>query len=153
MKDKYTYKFIDSDFDAETLVSYARIEMNGVEYTATTKVCKDDMDKISKYCGCRFAEHKAELKALKAELRKEKAKCEEVRKFVRAVSCYKNFDPESPAAKAVFRQLNIRIKKVNELIDYINDKQREYATMVGQRDIVIRAIDRNKARKNNVKGD
>ena len=144
MNNKYNYKFIESDFDVDTLVSQVTIEMNKERYTATTKVHKDDMDKISKYCGCRFAEAKAEIKALKAELRKEKAKCEEVRKFVRAVSCYKNFDPESAPAKAVFRQLNIRIKKVNELVDYINEKQREYSTMINQRDIVTRAIDRKK---------
>lgn len=96
----------------------------------------------SKYTGCRYAELRAEIKALKAEYKEEKAACEECRKFVKACSQYKNFDKESPTAKAMFRQLNRRIKKVNDLADAINNKMMDLDSAIRQKEIVHKALER-----------
>lgn len=101
----------------------------------------------SKYTGCRYAEMRAEIKALKAEYKKEKAACEECRKFVTACTQYKNFDKESPTAKAMFRQLNRRIKTVNDLADKINNKMYELDMAIRQKDIVHNALENKKNSK------
>ena len=74
----------------------------------------------SELTGCRYAETRARIKALKYELKVERKACEDIRKFVRAIEGYKDFDKDSPTAKVMYRQLNQRIKKVNKLIDEIN---------------------------------
>ncbi len=96
----------------------------------------------SKYTGCRYAEMRAEIKALKDEYKKEKAACEECRKFVKACSQYANFDKESPTAKAMFRQLNRRIKAVNKIADLINQKMQDLDIAIKQKDIVHKALER-----------
>lgn len=101
----------------------------------------------SKYTGCRYAELRAEIKALKAEYKKEKAACEECRKFVKACTQYKNFDNESPTAKAMFRQLNRRIKRVNDLADKINQKMMDLDMAIKQKDIVHKALERKSKTK------
>ena len=65
---------------------------------------------------------------LKAELKKEREKCEEVRKFVIACSQYAKWNKDDSSAKAVYRQLNRRIKRVNKLVDMINAIKRRWRT-------------------------
>lgn len=110
--------FISSDIDPVTRTSKVTIKMNGKEYTAKS-VCALE-DNFSKFTGCRFAEIKARIKGMKDLYRKEKRNCEECRKFVNAVSQYAGFDPKSPEARMMFRQLNRRIKRVNDIATQIN---------------------------------
>lgn len=142
------FTFLDSGYSESEGLSWTTIKYKGKEYTAFTKIHKDDINKASKYAGCRFAEEKAKIKALKDELREEKIKCNACRDFLKSVMQYKNFDKNSPSAKAMFRQLNKRIKKVNNLIEEINEMIRDYDANIRQRDIVTAAIDRKKNNEN-----
>jgi antitoxin component HigA of HigAB toxin-antitoxin module len=103
----------------------------------------------SKYTGCRYAEIRAEIKALKDEYKIEKKACDECRKFVKACIQYKNFDKESPTAKAIFTQLNKRIKRVNKIVDKINQKIQDLDTAIKQKEIVSNALARKKSKKDN----
>ena len=135
-------QLIDSIFNEGTGKSTSVIKHKKKKYYGYAWLHPEDKEKVSKYAGCRYAEIRAEIKALKDEYKKEKAACEECRKFVKACSQYKNFDAESPTAKAIFRQLNRRIKRVNVLADKINQKLSDLDIAIKQKEIVYKALQR-----------
>lgn len=142
-------RLVNSIYNEDLGTSVCEVVHKKQTYTGLSKLHPDDKEAGlgSRYTGCRYAELRAEIKALKDEYNREKAACEECRKFVKACSQYKIFDKESPTAKAIFRQLNRRIKKVNELADLINKKLSDLDVAIKQKDIVHRALER----KNNSK--
>lgn len=123
-------KFLDSYTFKDKGFSAVYVTHRGKNYEGTAK-CHPD-DNWSEFTGCRYAEQRAEIKALKDEYHQKKEACEECRKFVRAVSQYKNFDKESPSAKAMYRQLNRRIKEVNNLADIINKREMDLRIAIRQ---------------------
>ena len=127
-------------------LSAAEIEHCGRIFTGFAKLHPDDELRASKFAGPALAEKRAQIKALKYELKLKKEKCDECRKFVKACETYKNWDKDSPTAKAVYRQLNRRIKEVNKLIDIINDKMDEAVNWDSHRQIVTNAL---RAKKEN----
>lgn len=139
-------QLIDSGYLAESGKSIAIVKYKGKKYNGIARLHPEDKEAglASKYTGCRYAELRAEIKALKAEYKKEKNACEECRKFVKACLQYKNFDKESPTAKAMFRQLNRRIKRVNDLADKINQKISDLDMAIRQKDIIHNALERKK---------
>ena len=140
-------KLIESSFNPTLGKSIAVVKYKKRKYYGYAWIHPEDKEKASKYTGCRYAEIRAEIKALKREYKEEKYLCEECRKFVKACSQYKNFDKESPTAKVMFRQLNQRIKRVNKLADKINQKMQELEIAIKQKDIVSKALQK-KIQKN-----
>ena len=112
-------KFIDS-YILNDGTSVVVIEHKGELFTGNAKLHPEDKDKMSEFTGCRYAEIRATIKALKHERNVLKAEAEDCRKMIKACSQDKRWDPKSPTAKVAYRQLNIRIKKVNKLTEEIN---------------------------------
>lgn len=75
----------------------------------------------SEFVGCEIAERRAVIKALKYERKIAKEELKKHQDFVKACECYKNWNKEDPSAKIVYRQLNRRIKQVNDLTEEINN--------------------------------
>lgn len=140
-------KLLDANFNPATGGSFAVVENKGEKFLGFAKCHPDDMAEASKFAGCGYAETRAIIKALKEERRKEKEQCEILRKFVKAVTQYKDFDNTSREARAMFRQLNRRIKKVNALTEEINKEMQNLEAAIAQRDIVKRAIKRRRDRR------
>ena len=126
--------FKDSYTIPEQGVSVAIIEHRGKQYTGKARLHPDDKEKWSEFTGCRYAEMRAQIAALKQEHKEEKQACEECRKFVKSVSCYKNFDKTSPIVKDMYRQLNIRIKEVNKIADVINSLEMQLRASIRLQD-------------------
>ena len=122
--------FMNSWTDEETGASKVLIRHRKHIYPGYA-ICHPD-DEYSKYTGCRYAEMRAKIAALKAEHKQKKAACEECGKFVKAVSQYKKFNKEDPTAKAMYRQLNRRIKEVNKLVDKINQLEFDLKLAINQ---------------------
>lgn len=138
---------VESIFNKLNGTSTVIIKHKGEYFCGSAKLHPEDLENASKYTGCRFAEMRAEIKALKKDYKKAKASCEECRKFVKACIQYKNFDKESPTAKAIFRQLNMRIKQVNALADKINEKSMALEIAIKQKEIVHKALEKRKQQK------
>ena len=113
-------KFLSYHFDPKANTTSVCVEHMGKVFEGVAKVHPDDVDLISDFTGGRYAETRATVKALKYERKIAREKCEECRKLVNACRQYKDFDPTSPTAKAMFRQLNMRIKKVDALTEEIS---------------------------------
>ena len=139
-------KFLESCVNPDT--GYSEVWIGDKEdcYIGTAN-CHPD-DEWSDLTGCRIAEKRAKIKAFKAKYKKEKEKCEECRKFVRAVEQYATFDPESKTAKAMYRQLNRRIAAVNKLATKINAMEFDLMTSINYKTIFDKKIKKIKNSKN-----
>lgn len=142
-------KFISSTFNKETGISIVVMEHMGVQFEGRAKLHPDDANRASEFAGCAFAETRATIKALKHERKMAKEKAEQIRKFVKQCECYKDWDPDSSTAHAAYRQMSLYIKKVNKLTDIINNMDFELKRSIWDRDITLKAFERNKAKKVN----
>lgn len=124
--------FLDSGTVKETGYSTVIIKHKGNEYVGQAKCHPDDT--FSEFTGCRYAQERAEINALKDEWKQKKHDCDECRKYLIAVSQYAGFDKKSSTAKAMFRQLNRRIKEVNKLAEIISQKQFNLQVAIRQQD-------------------
>ena len=125
-------RFLDSSTVEEIGYSTVIIKHKGNEYVGQAKCHPDDT--FSEFTGCRYAQERAEINALKDEWKQKKHDCDECRKYLIAVSQYAGFDKESSTAKAMFRQLNRRIKEVNKLAEIISQKQFNLQIAIKQQD-------------------
>ena len=114
-------KFITSSYDPETGKTKVVMQHLGKKFVGIAKTHPDDMENSSELTGGTFAEIRAQIKALKYERELAKIKSDMALDFVKSVTCYAKFDAEDASAKSMYRQLNQRIKRVNDLADEIND--------------------------------
>lgn len=138
-------KFLTSKYTGGR--SVVIIQHLGELFRGEARVHPDDKEKASEYAGCGYAEIRATIKALKYERKLAKDEAEICRKFIKSCECYKNWDPESPTARAAYRQLNRRIKKVNQLTDKINSAMQGLEKSIWSRDVTLKAIDRRKEQR------
>lgn len=137
-------KFISSEYDSKWGESCVIMQHLGKKFYGFANLHPDDKENASEYAGCGLAELRATVKALKYERKLAKNKSDEALDFVKACEGYAKFDPESETAKAIYRQLERRIKRVNDLTDQINDLLEQIKVYAHRRQILINAIDRKK---------
>ena len=140
-------KFIDNFYDKEVGTSVVIMEHRKKRFVGEAFLNPEDKEKASEYVGCAYAETRAVIKVLKHERKILKEDAEACRKFIKACECYKGWDPESPTARAAYRQLNRRIKAVNDITDEINDRMFNLERHIWKRDVTLKAFDRNKQNK------
>lgn len=133
-------KFISSHYDPETGRSTVTMQHLGVKFTGTAQIHPDDWENASTYEGCFIAENRAIILALKYERYIAKKKSDEAIDLLKSCNCYKDFDKDSPTAKALYRQVNRRIKRVNDITDKINNLYKAIEMHTRARNTVIRAI-------------
>ena len=136
-------KFIKSTYDPDTGYSTVIIQHLGKKFVGTARTHPEETNK-STYFGCQLAEIRAEIKALKYERTIAKQKSDDALDFIKSCQNYAKFNVGDDSAKVMYRQLNQRIKKVNDLADHINDLLKEEDRIINQRKIVLGAIDRRK---------
>ena len=141
-------KIIEAKYDEISGYSQVVIEYKGKLYVGSA-TCHPEEEFRSKFAGCRYAELRAKIKALKAERRKMRQECELLRKFVAACGLCKNFDKDTKTAKVVYRQLNTKIREVNKLTDKINNLLEDLEIGIKQRDIVNKALQNKRSKKDN----
>lgn len=133
-------KFICSSYDPDSGLSTVVIQHLGVKFTGFAKRHPDDEAVSSELVGGTYAEMKATIKALKYERKLAKQKADEALDFVKSVEQYSKFNKDDAAAKSMYRQLNQRIKKVNDLADEINDIYDTYYKLIKQRKDILTKI-------------
>ena len=137
-------KFIRSSYDATTGVSTVVMQHLGRKFTGEARLNPAEQEKGSEYAGCYYAELRATIKALKYERQLAKEKSDMALDFVKSVEGYSKFEKDDPSAKAMYRQLNQRIKKVNDLADEINGYYTELEYAIRHRSAVLDAIKQKK---------
>ena len=139
-------KFIDSDFNKETGLSYVIIEHMKKQFTGYAH-CHPEEKYPSEYVGCALAEKRAAIKAFKYERTILKKEADAVIKFIKSCECCKDFDKEEKSVKRMYRMLNKKIDKINNLTDMINTLTNSIGEDEFKRAAVIRALERNKQKR------
>ena len=140
-------KFFHSHYNKEEGISSVIMKHLGADFIGNAHVHPDDKEKASEYMGGAIAETRAVIKALKYERKLLKENAEVCRKFIKACECYKGWDPESPTARAAYRQLNRRIKAVNDITDEINDRMFNLERHIWKRDALLTKLAKYKQNK------
>ena len=140
-------KFIDNFYDKEVGTSVVIMEHRKKRFVGEAFLNPEDKEKASEYVGCAYAETRAVIKVLKHERKILKEDAEACRKFIKACECYKGWDPESPTARAAYRQLNRRIKAVNDITDEINDRMFNLERHIWKRDVLLAKLAKYKQNK------
>ena len=135
-------KFISSSYDKNSHLSTVVMQHLGEKFTGTAHAAEKDQEKASEYAGCYYAELKATIKALKYERKIAKEKADQAIDFVKSVECYTKFNKEDASAKAMYRQLNQRIKRVNDLADEINKLYKSLDYAIHHRDVLLKTFER-----------
>jgi hypothetical protein len=98
----------------------------------------------SNYAGCQYAEIRATIKALKYERELAKHKADIAKEFVRKCEDRKEFQEEDSTTRAMYKELNAQINKVNKLTDAINLLLEDLDRLPKRRDVVNKAMDRRR---------
>ena len=140
-------KFISSSYDANTGESKVIMQHLGIKFEGSAKIHPEDIENKSEYAGGSYAETRATIKALKYERKIAKTEADNMIAFVKSCECYSKFDKNSDTAKVMYRQLNRRIKKVNDLADQINNLYMSLEKAIIGRSAVIKALQKKKMSK------
>lgn len=106
-------RFYSSQSDKESGISQVILEDNGKLYKGIAKCHKEDI--WSNYFGEGMAEMRAIIKVFKNKLNKEKNEYKLLLNFVKTIESYKSYNKDSNEAKFIYRQLNIKKKKIEAI--------------------------------------
>lgn len=109
-------RIIDAGFNEDTGISHVIIQTPKGTFTGYSKLQEEDRPYVSKYAGCRYAEIKANIKAVNAEIQEAESQLSAFEKFYNNISESKRFDPESYEARKIRRQIYELQEKVSELV-------------------------------------
>lgn len=142
-------KFITSSYNAETGEMKVVMQHLGKKFVGIAKTHPEDMEMASELTGGTLAEIRATIKALKYERKLAKEKSDAALDFVKSVTCYSKFNSEDASAKSMYRQLNQRIKKVNDLADEINELYDTLDTLLALRKKYINKLKAQESKEDN----
>lgn len=91
----------------------------GNSFYGIANIHPDDKKYQSESFGKDLALTRAELSAAENQLLNTKIKLKNIDAFISSLSCYKNFDKNSPTAKTVYRQRNMVAKEVAAAADRV----------------------------------
>ena len=147
MKGNIIMKFIEHCYNPENGHTTVIMQHLGVKFVGEAQLNPEGDDPGNKIAGGKIAEARAMIKALKYERKIAKAKADEAIDFVKAIECYAKFNKEDESAKTVYRQLNQRIKKVNDLADKINEQYENIDNWISNRAIFLKRLEKLKEEK------
>lgn len=143
-------KFISSSYNKETGVSKVIMQHLGIKFIGTAKVHPNEFNRASEYLGCSYAETRATIEALKYELELARKDAKICQNFVKSIECYSKFNSQDESAKSLYRQLNVKNKKVKELINKINNlKFCLNKDIINNSNLLFKAEKRKESKKDN----
>ena len=139
-------KFIDSSYTNG--ISVVILEHKGKKFKGVALLHPEDKKKNreSEIIGGIYAEDRAMIKALKYERQLLIQEAEACRKFITSCKQQKTWDNESPTAKTIYHQLNVKTKKINEITDEINQMILDLKREMIRRDVILDAFQNKKTK-------
>ena len=129
-------KFIDNIYEENedgTKESITLIRHLGLIFSGKAIAAPDEPNP-SELFGGRLSEARAILHAFQYEKDLKKEEYNTINNFIKACSCTKNFDKDSPSAKVMFHQLNIAEKKYNKSKMRVEITKKAIKEMMDNRD-------------------
>ena len=141
--------FRDSYYNKSKGYAHVSVQHLGKVFEGEAWGHPEDKENWSEFAGCSYAETRAMINALKYERTIAKQKADDAIDFLKSCKCYKNFDSESETAKVLYRQINQRVKKVNDLADEINGLYDSLDKAIKRREIVVNALKAKRSKEDN----
>lgn len=127
-------KIVSSGFDKETGISHVTIQTPKGTYTGYSNLQEEDEKYVSQMVGCRYAEIKAHIKMLDAEIKEIKTQLYAFERFYNNASRSWRFNESGYEARKMRREMHgfkDKIKELEELkasmhktlMDAIDDRQ------------------------------
>lgn len=117
-------KLIESGYNEETGISYAKIQTPKGIFVGHAKLNFKEEKYPSKYIGCDYAEARAELKYLKYKIKEVKKERATFFNFYCMISQSNKFDPDNYEAKQIEKRVKYLKNKINELNNTYNEYKR-----------------------------
>ena len=125
-------KYVDIITNKDTKVSEVILEHKGKQYSGQA-ICHPE-DYWSNFFGFEIAELRAYIKVLKDKIKTKRTECETIKKFIGTIASYKAFNCTSEVAKAMDKQMNIKFKELDILLEKLEKTQNQIETLIKERD-------------------
>lgn len=114
-------KLIFSDYDKETGISTTTIrDAKGREFTAISKLHEEDKDIESSFAGCGYAERKAFIKCLKAEMKDISIQIKTLEDLEKSFMNMKEYNPHSLWMRKIRKRKYELVAKRNSIKEFIS---------------------------------
>ena len=134
---------IFSEFDKETGISTAIVKTPLGVFEGTSQLWEEDVDIVSSFAGCTYAELKAVRKALKAEVKKINFQIKTLTDFQKVLMNLKEYNPSSIENKRLRKEIYLYEKKKKYILETIEEVTTAMLKGMEERPEKIRKI-RNK---------
>ena len=143
-------KKIKVELNPETGVSSASIQKGNETFSAEVKIQEEDMDIISSYAGCSFAELKASIKVYKSDYKKAKAELKTLETLYDSITKLRSFEQEqhTQTCQHIRKQIRIQKAKVEHIKNLYEYMQETYPKLIERRLTGARNLQK-KIEKNN----
>ena len=108
-------KIVSSGFDKETGISHVTIQTPKGSYTGYSNLQEEDKTHVSQMTGCRYAEIKAYIKMLNAEIKEIKSQFYAFERLYNNISQSNKFNKDSYEARKIRREMYHFKEKIKEL--------------------------------------
>lgn len=133
-------KFISSSYDEESGLARVTMQHLGQKFLGTAQVHPDEKDKGSEYAGCYYAEIRATIRALKYEKNIISYEYNVLKRTIKSCECYKKFNNEEGSAKVLYRQINRKKKRIDDITKEIDEYKKELQRAISNRANFLNAM-------------
>lgn len=141
------FTVVDEGFHDDSGVTAVAICYNGLIFQGKCRLHEEDRNKQSYLFGASIAYKRAIKKALKYEIKRTKEQKAYLKNFLNACMLSKKWNNKDDSAKVVYHQFNWIVRRLSNLMIELAELEDDIYTSILQRDIVVKAIDRKKAKK------
>lgn len=135
-------KIVSSGFDKKTGISHVTIQTPKGSYTGYSNLQEEDKPYISQMAGCRYAEIKAHMKMLDAEIKEIKCQLHAFERFYNNASRSWRFNESGYEARKMRREMHGFRDKIKELEGLKVDMHKTLMDAVDSRQKEIQKLNR-----------
>ena len=130
-------KLIESNFDRETGVSYAKIQTDYGVFVGSAKLHEEDKEYVSSFAGCHYAETRAIIAYMKHRVKLLNERIESLENCKKVLENRKEYDHNSVENRTIRKQIYLLKKQKAEWIQRISSLSEKLYQMMMQRDKVV----------------
>lgn len=135
-------KIVSSGFNQETGISHVTIQTPKGSYTGYSNLQDEDKKYVSQMAGCRYAEIKAHMKMLDAEIKEIKSQLHAFERFYNNVSRSYKFNENGYEARKMRKEMHGFRDKIKELENLKADMHKTFMDAVDNRQKKIQQLNR-----------
>lgn len=130
-------KLIESNFDRETGVSYAKIQTDYGVFAGSAKLHEEDKEHVSSFAGCHYAETRAIIAYMKHRVKLLNERIKSLENCKKVLENRKEYDHNSVENRTIRKQIYLLKKQKAEWIQRISSLSEKLYQMMMQRDKVV----------------